>query len=555
MREIETLESSALMRRLIASTEPEVRGLAASVQSAAIESAHLLSTVVVDMPLYTLHNERHILNVIGWMEHLLGHGGIEGLSMLECAVSILAAYTHDLGMTLGKEERDALPRDPDYLRFRERYGDERHLIDALRRNAKNYRADLIENHLRTEYLKMTHADLFTKRLGRRLRLVMPHCVYQGLDYLRHLELVAVSHNQPVEWLRLQSEREGLSWRETVGRNEPVANPPRASLPFDPKAARLPHGSLPDPKVELASASLVLETLRARARFNASFHYPDSDYKTVERLMSRDRILTETLYRAPKNARSRTRARGQVLGRSLATDSEFAKDLALDLARGLARERAPNLYGELDASRGKFTGYTESRHHMLHANWLQEAFFPDLTESWPGTGLQGLQGRVGDGALTAPATFHFELNDKKVVFADPRGMEPPDLARYQYDICFPMSAVPIGELRRSCTPWREDRRYRALGVLPFLLPHLFKTWKAHALQLREIFLTDRIYACWPAERLRYKPFKKWSPADWQDDKHRSLLWNIGDGSILVAEGVLRSDEIRTAGNLMSAETLL
>jgi hypothetical protein len=66
---------------------------------------------------------------------------------------------------------------------------------------------------------------------------------------------------------------------------------------------------------------------------------------------------------------------------------------------------------------------------------------------------------------------------------------------------------------------------------------------------------RIYAFWPAERLWYRPFKKWSPADWQDDKHRSLLWNIGDGSILVAEGVLRSDEIRTAGNLMSAETLL
>lgn len=118
MQEIENLEASALMRRLTVSSEPEVRVLVASVQSAAIKSAHLLSTVVVDMPLYTLHNERHILNVIGWMENLLGEAGIESLSMLECAVSILAAYTHDLGMTLDKEERDSMRSDMDYLRFR-----------------------------------------------------------------------------------------------------------------------------------------------------------------------------------------------------------------------------------------------------------------------------------------------------------------------------------------------------------------------------------------------------------------------------------------------------
>jgi hypothetical protein len=307
--------------------------------------------------------------------------------------------------------------------------------------------------------------------------------------------------------------------------------------------------------ELASASLVLETVRARARFNATFHYPESDYETVVRLMNRDQVLTATLDRAPKNARSRTRARSQVLGRSLATDSEFARDLAIDLARGLARERAQDLYRELDAARGGGGRYTESHQHMLHANWLQEAFFPDLSESWPGTGLQGLQGRVGDSALTAPAAFRFDLSGRQVLFADATGTEPSELATYGYDICFPMCAIPIGELRRNCSPWREDRRYRALGVLPFLLPHLFEIWKAHGEQLRQIFSIDRIYAFWPAERLWFTPFKKWSPADWQDDMHRSLLWNIGDGSILVADGVLHYDAIRTAGNLMSAETIL
>jgi HD-GYP domain-containing protein (c-di-GMP phosphodiesterase class II) len=121
MRELQNLEESALMKRLAHATDLELRRLIADVQSAAVKSAHLLSTVVVDMPLYTLHNERHVLNVIGWMESLVGDKGIERLSALECAISILAAYTHDLGMTLSDEERVALPLDSDYLKFRDRY--------------------------------------------------------------------------------------------------------------------------------------------------------------------------------------------------------------------------------------------------------------------------------------------------------------------------------------------------------------------------------------------------------------------------------------------------
>ena len=46
----------------------------------------------------------------------------------------------------------------------------------------------------------------------------------------------------------------------------------------------------------------------------------------------------------------------------------------------------------------------------------------------------------------------------------RSASPPG-----YDLTFPMTAVPLGQLRRECGEWRSDRWYRPLGVAPFLLP--------------------------------------------------------------------------------------
>ena len=90
-------------------------GLKSIVESTARKSADLLSTVIREMPLFTLHNERHILNVIGWMEELLAPGElVEKMSQFECALCLLAAYTHDLGMTLSAKESVDLENDPDY---------------------------------------------------------------------------------------------------------------------------------------------------------------------------------------------------------------------------------------------------------------------------------------------------------------------------------------------------------------------------------------------------------------------------------------------------------
>jgi molecular chaperone HtpG len=224
VRRIEHLDDSALMQQLkeLSDSDREILRLHSNVQQIAGKAANLLGTVVKDMPLYTLHNERHILNVIVWMESLLGDG-IQELSPLECGLCILAAYTHDLGMTLSSEESAELAKNADYIRFRDRFLDERQSIEQLGKQGNHYRAQLLENHLRTEYLRSTHADKRAERLRRRLKEMASEdeLTYRGFDFRSQLELVAISHNQPVEWLRLKFEKQKLRWDDTVGDNEQV----------------------------------------------------------------------------------------------------------------------------------------------------------------------------------------------------------------------------------------------------------------------------------------------------------------------------------------------
>jgi hypothetical protein len=208
---------------------------------------------------------------------------------------------------------------------------------------------------------------------------------------------------------------------------------------------------------------------------------------------------------------------------LALDRDLARDLARSLALALGRDRS-------EGTRTRMVS-------LLETHILQETFFPDLSRSWPALGLQGLEGRVGNAILTAPAGFRFELNDRKVAFADQSSTLPTELNRYEYDLCFPMTAVPLGRLRRDFPAWREDRRYRPLAVLPFLLSGPDDVWRKHAERLSELFAPImEIYALQPAEELWYKPFAEWTPADWQHKDHESLLWDIRTGILRTAKGV-------------------
>ncbi|MEZ5402529.1 MAG: ATP-binding protein [Bryobacteraceae bacterium] len=210
-----------------------VTQLIANVRTVAEEAAQLAADIGTYMPLYTLHNERHLLNIVGWMERLLG-ANLKKLSSLEAALAILAAYTHDLGMTLTREEhRDLLDenslsdRRTAYLRHRAGFLEEARLIDQLRLQGEDSRADVLEAHIVTDYLRKTHAsDEPRTRLAARLdALAMDNASlyrYDNFSFRDVLHDIGRSHNEPVNWLRGRH-------RPTTVRNGEPANFPYIGL--------------------------------------------------------------------------------------------------------------------------------------------------------------------------------------------------------------------------------------------------------------------------------------------------------------------------------------
>lgn len=82
--------------------------LKSSVRKVAERAKWISTPVCRYMPQYTLHEERHVLNVLGLMDALVSEEVMNRLTPLECALPILAAYTHDLGMALSEDEHRRL---------------------------------------------------------------------------------------------------------------------------------------------------------------------------------------------------------------------------------------------------------------------------------------------------------------------------------------------------------------------------------------------------------------------------------------------------------------
>ncbi len=71
-------------------------------------------TIRDTFPNFTLHDETHICNVLRLMDNLLGKER-EQLTPEECAMLVLAACYHDIGMSYSKEDRERILKDHDRL--------------------------------------------------------------------------------------------------------------------------------------------------------------------------------------------------------------------------------------------------------------------------------------------------------------------------------------------------------------------------------------------------------------------------------------------------------
>jgi len=107
MRRVRALDESKLFRQLneVSTDDPTARGLLASNVRWVVDHAQIISDQIVRrLPQYTLHQGTHLWNVLAIIEELLPDETLQQLSPLECALCILAAFTHDLGMVMPDEE-------------------------------------------------------------------------------------------------------------------------------------------------------------------------------------------------------------------------------------------------------------------------------------------------------------------------------------------------------------------------------------------------------------------------------------------------------------------
>ena len=214
--------------------------------------------------------------------------------------------------------------------------------------------------------------------------------------------------------------------------------------------------------------------------------------------------------------------------------------ALDLATTLALIASPR-----DQQACK---RVRSLRDSVETSFLQEAFFPDLRQSWPWLELYPLRGMVGNAGLLGPTLLHFELEADgcTVHAADPKGREPESVVQREYDLVFPTTVVPLGQLRRQCAAWRESREPRRLGVLPFVVPSVCKFTAGDLKKLRAYFHVDRIYALLPSSDLWSVPFADWTAKQWNRRGNVSALWDLKSGEVLWAHGTGDLAWIRRTG---------
>ena len=282
-----------------------------------------------------------------------------------------------------------------------------------------------------------------------------------------------------------------------------------------------------------------EKARARAFDHAHAHAHDLDL---------DRALARTLDLDRALALARALARDRALDRAL--DHALARDLALtltfDLDRASALDPARNLALARDLAQSHISSYI-SWHLSLTLDLLPEALADDLSHSFPALGVCGLKGRAGDGWLIAPAWIEWNVDSEMVGLRreSPKQQWFHRLINKNYDLVFPLTNVPLGQLRRACPEWRTDRRFRALGVLAYFFLGSEKWLKRNSQKLLDLFKVPHIHALMPKPELWLTRFDDWAETDWSTCG-LSALWDIKSGVIYWAEGAHHADDMKRVG---------
>lgn len=130
-------------------------------------------TIRDTFPLYTLHDETHICNVLRIMAQLLG-SSIDKLNRDEAAMLILAACCHDVGMSYTAQEKQDVLQDKDRLdQYLEKHHDE-----YVKAYAENTEVPTLTEEIQRNYLRSIHHERILELLN---SIEWPSCLWGKVD--------------------------------------------------------------------------------------------------------------------------------------------------------------------------------------------------------------------------------------------------------------------------------------------------------------------------------------------------------------------------------------
>ena len=80
------------------------------------DALSLLEQYYKAFPTYTLHNHRHVYNILNLIGKLLG-GRVKDLSSLECIILILSSTFHDIGMVFTNKQLSEIENENHFTQF------------------------------------------------------------------------------------------------------------------------------------------------------------------------------------------------------------------------------------------------------------------------------------------------------------------------------------------------------------------------------------------------------------------------------------------------------
>lgn len=169
-------------------------------------SVNRLKTVIKNMPEFTLHDDTHIFNMLSIIGKLIPTENMKRLSIPDLLVLIISVFLHDIGMAPDEKYllawKNQLPEDEyndtlreekeKFARFRLTYTHQLSDIERLIEEGEFSKAQLIEEYIVTEYIRVTHSIRSREIISEYWK---GKIVYQNTDLTEELASICFSHNE------------------------------------------------------------------------------------------------------------------------------------------------------------------------------------------------------------------------------------------------------------------------------------------------------------------------------------------------------------------------